>query len=107
MCVRSRLTAEPVPKVGASQLATDGTVKIQLTSYPRGGRERLRAALLLTLAALAVPHRAEAGWGEATGDPGHVRPVLEAAAGSRLANVFVPHLGMRVDELTEQLGAFR
>ncbi len=52
----------------------------KLTSYPRDGRIRVVAASLISLAALGVSHRAEAEWGEATGEPGHFGFVLNGAA---------------------------
>jgi hypothetical protein len=76
-------------------MATDGTVKArvasQLQSYPGGGHIRLGALLFMTTGALVASHRAEAAWGEATGDPGHFGVVLEGAGewgGDDLVKVF-------------------
>jgi hypothetical protein len=76
-------------------MSTDGPVKakvsFKLSSYPRDGRIRLVAASLLSLAALGASHRAEAEWGEATGEPGHFGVVLNGAAefgGDGVAKVY-------------------
>jgi hypothetical protein len=63
----------------------------KLESRPRDGRSQLTAVAVLTLAAFACTHRAEAGMGEPTGEPGHVGVVLEAGGefgGDNLVEVF-------------------
>lgn len=57
----------------------------------RGGLVHAALLGLVTLASLATSHRAEAAWGEATGDPGHFGVVLDGAVefgGDNLVDVF-------------------
>jgi len=59
-------------------------------------RVHITAAALAVVAAIAVSNRAEASWGEATGDPGHFGFVLGTAAelgGDNLIDVVYRHGG--------------
>jgi hypothetical protein len=58
---------------------------------PRSGRVHAAAITLAAIAVATASQRAEAEWGEATGDPGHFGAVLDSAAelgGDNLVDVF-------------------
>jgi hypothetical protein len=74
------------------QAATDSKFEFR----PRSGRVHVAAVTLAAIAAATASHRAEAAWGEATGDPGHFGVVLESAAefgGDNLVDVYFRHGG--------------
>jgi hypothetical protein len=64
--------------------------------HPRGRRASWAALTLAAVAVVMMSDRAQAAWGEATGDPGHFGFVLDGAAefgGDNLIDVFYRHGG--------------
>ena len=100
LCCISQLTAEPTSRVSAPNVP--GTVLVSSETNSRMIVDRCCMRVHLTAVALAVviagtaSNRAEAAWGEATGDPGHFGFVLDSAAefgGDDLIDVTYRHGG--------------